>query len=61
MGSCSQSHGGRSNQEISGASWHHTVWKAGGNRRSDELSDIPEAKWLTGASVRMDGGEIKGI
>jgi 3-oxoacyl-[acyl-carrier protein] reductase len=21
----------------------------------------PAAKWLTGASVRMDGGEIKGI
>jgi 3-oxoacyl-[acyl-carrier protein] reductase len=21
----------------------------------------PEAHWLTGASVRMDGGEIKGV
>jgi len=21
----------------------------------------PAAKWMTGASVRMDGGEIKGI
>ena len=21
----------------------------------------PDAKWMTGASVRMDGGEVKGI
>jgi 3-oxoacyl-[acyl-carrier protein] reductase len=21
----------------------------------------PEARWLTGAAVRMDGGEVKGI
>lgn len=35
--------------------------------RSEEIADLmaymvsPEAKWMTGASVRMDGGEIKGI
>src|SRR5580692_4689555 len=41
MGSCPQSHRGRSHQEISRASWHHTLWKAGGDCRSDELSGIP--------------------
>jgi NAD(P)-dependent dehydrogenase (short-subunit alcohol dehydrogenase family) len=56
-----QSHSGRSNQDISRASWHHTLWKA------EEIADLisylvyPAAKWMTGASVRMDGGEIKGI
>jgi 3-oxoacyl-[acyl-carrier protein] reductase len=29
--------------------------------RSDELSGSSSARWMTGASVRMDGGEIKGI
>jgi 3-oxoacyl-[acyl-carrier protein] reductase len=35
--------------------------------RPEEISDLlafmvsPAAKWMTGASVRMDGGEIKGI
>jgi 3-oxoacyl-[acyl-carrier protein] reductase len=35
--------------------------------RPEEIADLmaylvsPEAKWMTGASVRMDGGEIKGI
>ena len=33
----------------------------------EEIADLmaymvsPAAKWMTGASVRMDGGEIKGI
>jgi len=33
----------------------------------EEIADLlgylvsPAAKWLTGASVRMDGGEVKGI
>ena len=33
----------------------------------EEIADLlafmvsPVAKWMTGASVRMDGGEIKGI
>jgi 3-oxoacyl-[acyl-carrier protein] reductase len=35
--------------------------------RPEEIADLlaylvsPAAKWLTGASVRMDGGEIKGV
>jgi 3-oxoacyl-[acyl-carrier protein] reductase len=35
--------------------------------KPEEIADLlgflvsPAAKWLTGASVRMDGGEIKGI
>jgi len=35
--------------------------------RPEEIADLmaymvsPQAKWMTGASVRMDGGEIKGI
>jgi 3-oxoacyl-[acyl-carrier protein] reductase len=35
--------------------------------RPEEIADLraflvsPSAKWLTGTSVRMDGGEIKGI
>jgi len=35
--------------------------------RPEEIADLmaflvsPAAKWLTGASIRMDGGEIKGI
>jgi NAD(P)-dependent dehydrogenase (short-subunit alcohol dehydrogenase family) len=35
--------------------------------RPEEIADLlgylvsPAAKWMTGASVRMDGGEIKGI
>jgi len=35
--------------------------------KPEEIADLmaflvsPEAKWLTGASVRMDGGEVKGI
>ena len=35
--------------------------------KPEEIADLlsylvsPEAKWMTGASVRMDGGEIKGI
>src|SRR5580658_286181 len=41
MGTCSQSHGGRSNQEISRASRYHALWKAGGDCRSDELSGFP--------------------
>ena len=33
----------------------------------EEIADLmsylvsPAAKWMTGASVRMDGGEIKGV
>ena len=33
----------------------------------EEIADLmaylvsPAAKWMTGASIRMDGGEIKGI
>jgi 3-oxoacyl-[acyl-carrier protein] reductase len=32
-------------------------------QNSDLLSYLvsPEAMWMTGASVRVDGGEIKGI
>jgi 3-oxoacyl-[acyl-carrier protein] reductase len=35
--------------------------------RPEEIADLiafmisPAAKWITGTSVRMDGGEIKGI
>ena len=35
--------------------------------QAEEIADLlayfvsPSAKWMTGASVRMDGGEIKGI
>jgi len=35
--------------------------------KAEEIADLmaylvsPAAKWMTGASVRMDGGEIKGI
>jgi len=35
--------------------------------KPEEIADLmaflvsPAAKWLTGASVRMDGGEVKGI
>jgi NAD(P)-dependent dehydrogenase (short-subunit alcohol dehydrogenase family) len=35
--------------------------------RPEEIADLlsfmvsPSAKWMTGTSVRMDGGEIKGI
>ena len=35
--------------------------------KPEEIADLmaylvsPAAKWMTGASVRMDGGEIKGI
>ena len=35
--------------------------------RPEEIADLmaflvsPAAKWMTGASVRMDGGEIKSI
>ena len=35
--------------------------------KPEEIADLlaylvsPSAKWMTGASVRMDGGEIKGI
>jgi len=35
--------------------------------QSEEIADLlafmvsPAAKWMTGTSVRMDGGEIKGI
>ena len=35
--------------------------------RPEEIADLmaymvsPMARWMTGASVRMDGGEIKGI
>lgn len=35
--------------------------------KPEEIADLiaylvsPQAKWITGASVRMDGGEIKGI
>jgi 3-oxoacyl-[acyl-carrier protein] reductase len=35
--------------------------------KAEEVADLmaflvsPAAKWLTGASVRIDGGEIKGI
>jgi 3-oxoacyl-[acyl-carrier protein] reductase len=43
--------------------------QAGSNRfgKPEEIADLmsylvsPAAKWMTGASVRMDGGEIKGI
>ena len=33
----------------------------------EEIADLmaylvsPAAKWMTGASIRMDGGEVKGI
>jgi 3-oxoacyl-[acyl-carrier protein] reductase len=36
-------------------------------REPEEIADLlafmvsPAAKWMTGTSVRMDGGEIKGI
>jgi 3-oxoacyl-[acyl-carrier protein] reductase len=36
-------------------------------RKPEEIADLmrhfvsPAAKWMTGASVRMDGGEIKAI
>jgi 3-oxoacyl-[acyl-carrier protein] reductase len=35
--------------------------------KPEEIADLlgylvsPAAKWMTGASLRMDGGEIKGI
>jgi 3-oxoacyl-[acyl-carrier protein] reductase len=35
--------------------------------KPEELADLmaylvsPAAKWMTGASIRMDGGEVKGI
>jgi 3-oxoacyl-[acyl-carrier protein] reductase len=35
--------------------------------KPEEIADLmaflvsPAAKWMTGASVRMDGGEIKGL
>jgi 3-oxoacyl-[acyl-carrier protein] reductase len=35
--------------------------------KPEEIADLmsylvsPAAKWMTGASIRMDGGEIKGI
>jgi 3-oxoacyl-[acyl-carrier protein] reductase len=35
--------------------------------KPEEIADLlgyllsPAAKWMTGASMRMDGGEIKGI
>ena len=35
--------------------------------KPEEVADLmsyllsPAAKWITGASIRMDGGEIKGI
>ena len=35
--------------------------------KPEEIADLmaflvsPAAKWLTGASIRMDGGEVKGI
>jgi 3-oxoacyl-[acyl-carrier protein] reductase len=35
--------------------------------KPEEIADLlaylvsPAARWMTGASVRMDGGEIKGI
>jgi NAD(P)-dependent dehydrogenase (short-subunit alcohol dehydrogenase family) len=35
--------------------------------KPEEIADLmaymvsPAAKWMTGASVRMDGGEVKGI
>lgn len=36
-------------------------------RQAEEIADLlafmvsPAAKWMTGASLRMDGGEIKGV
>jgi len=43
--------------------------QAGINRygQPEEIADLmaflvsPQAKWMTGSAVRMDGGEIKGI
>jgi 3-oxoacyl-[acyl-carrier protein] reductase len=35
--------------------------------KPEEIADLlaymvsPAAKWMTGASIRMDGGEVKGI
>jgi 3-oxoacyl-[acyl-carrier protein] reductase len=35
--------------------------------KAEEIADLmaylvsPAAKWMTGASVRIDGGEVKGI
>jgi 3-oxoacyl-[acyl-carrier protein] reductase len=35
--------------------------------KPEEIADLmaylvsPAAKWMTGASIRMDGGEVKGV
>ena len=45
-----------------GASRHYPLGKAGRGCRSVMAYLVsPAAKWMTGSSVRMDGGEIKGI
>jgi 3-oxoacyl-[acyl-carrier protein] reductase len=48
---------------------HSMTVEAGISRygKPEEIADLmaflvsPAAKWLTGTSVRMDGGEIKGL
>jgi 3-oxoacyl-[acyl-carrier protein] reductase len=58
VGTRSQHDCGRSKAQISGTSRYG---------QAEEIADLlgfmvsPAAKWMTGASVRMDGGEIKGV
>jgi NAD(P)-dependent dehydrogenase (short-subunit alcohol dehydrogenase family) len=60
-GAGAQSDGGRSDQEIPGPSRCHSLPKP------EKIADLigyllsPAARWMAGAGVRMDGGEITGI
>jgi 3-oxoacyl-[acyl-carrier protein] reductase len=57
----SQSHGGRGDQEISGGPVLLVLVNRKRLRTCWAYVVSPAAKWMTGASLRMDGGEIKGI
>lgn len=61
MGAGAQPYCRRGDEEVPGGS---RISRFG---KPEEIADLlaylvsPEAKWMTGTSVRMDGGEIKGI
>jgi 3-oxoacyl-[acyl-carrier protein] reductase len=61
VSTCAQSHRGRGREEVPEGAGISCFGKP------EEVAELlgyllsPAAKWMTGASVRMDGGEIKGI
>jgi NAD(P)-dependent dehydrogenase (short-subunit alcohol dehydrogenase family) len=60
VGAGPQPNSGGSNQEISRAGWHHSLWQVGGGRRSDELSRIAggkvdDSRFYTNGQWRVQG------